>query len=185
MPLFRKNQPAKTTNAPPPSNRDDPSPSFPQTRIFFVLDEMPEDSPPAQPAVPAEQTYREALEEAVDSLLQETQAAGSARHDAATNESSPYRPGLVAQSIPPVAASTPEQPCEPEPEHSEAAAEAVPSAESTAPEASTGKRANRKKPAQSPTTPPQQAEDTRRSTRRLHVRRELHWDDQTSDEHRS
>ncbi len=155
--------------------------SVPGTRLFFVVfDETPNEAPPTPTPVSAEQSYRDALEHAVDSLLSESQTT----LPLPTHQPADERWTRPAESLPqaPSAATVPpaEQPQHLETMHSMDPAEAASQSELTPPAQPPVKRKKRRKSASSPTTQPPPVVETHPSSKRIRVRREFLWSDDDS-----
>jgi hypothetical protein len=157
--------------------------SVPGTRLFFVVfDETPDEAPPTTTPVSAEQSYRDALEHAVDSLLSESQTTVPSP----TQQPADERWTQPAEPLPQAPSAVAVQPAEPSqhPEtlHSTDPTEAASQSELPAPAQPPVKRKKRGKSASSPTTQPPPVVETRLSSKRIRVRREFLWsDDNTRD----
>lgn len=184
MRLSRKDSPPTSSNT--PAGKDTPKPNdqsgtsspVPRTRIFFVLDSVPDEAATSRPPASPEETYRDALEDAVDTLLREVQATSPSVDQEPVDQPVDDPVGPVAQGFFDAAGPSPEQSTQPDPVPPADAANADAGTDSTALSQPNAGRQDRRE-ADSPTTnEPPRADDARRTSPRIRVRRELLWNDE-------
>lgn len=184
MRFFRKDSPPTSSNT--PAGKDTPKPNdqsgtsspVPRTRIFFVLDSVPDEAATSRPPASPEETYRDALEDAVDTLLREVQATSPSADQEPVDQPVDDPVGPVAQGFFDSAGLSPEQSTQPDPVPPADAANAVAGTDSTALSQPTAGPQERKESDSPPTTERPQVPDSRHTSQRIRVRRELLWNDE-------